>query len=141
VDREDPGIFDHEDPGIFDHEDPGNLDDGAPGISDREDRSNEGGRTRLPVALMDGGLAMARLSALQDRYDEAGDRFSRARTVLDEQRSPATTHDRRHDEALMEARRGEPGDAARTRPLLEAASAPALWGAADRLSLRPATNV
>ena len=35
--------------------------------------------------MMDGRLALARLCALQGRYDEAVEWFARARTVLDEQ--------------------------------------------------------
>jgi hypothetical protein len=73
--------------------------------------------------MMDGRLAMARLCALQHRYDEARDWFARARAVLDEQGARPLRAIVDHDEALMYARRGEPGDAGRARPLLEAALA------------------
>ena len=73
--------------------------------------------------MMDGRLAMARLCALQGRHDEAGDWFAKARTVLDEQGARPLRAIVDYDEALMYARRDEPGDAERARPLLDAALA------------------
>src|SRR5262245_23728236 len=73
--------------------------------------------------MMDGRLAMARLCALQARHDEAVEWFAKARTVLDEQGARPLRAIVDYDEALMYARRGEPGDAERARPLLDAALA------------------
>src|SRR5262249_24683559 len=71
--------------------------------------------------MKDCRLAMARLCALQGRYDEARDWFAQARTVLDEQGARPLRAIVDYDEALMYMRRGEPGDAERARPLLDAA--------------------
>jgi tetratricopeptide (TPR) repeat protein len=71
--------------------------------------------------MMDGRLALARLCALQGRYDEARAWFAKARTVLDEQGARPLRAIVDYDEALMYARRGAPGDPERARPLLDAA--------------------
>ena len=71
--------------------------------------------------MMDGRLALARLCALQQRYDEAAEWFAKARAVLDEQGARPLRAIVDYDEALMYARRGAPGDAERARPLLDAA--------------------
>jgi tetratricopeptide (TPR) repeat protein len=71
--------------------------------------------------MMDGRLALARLCALQHRYDEAVDWFAKARTVLDEQEARPLRAIVDYDEALMYARRGAPGDPERAQPLLDAA--------------------
>ncbi len=71
--------------------------------------------------MMDGRLALARLCALQNRYDEARDWFAKARTVLDEQGARPLRAIVDHDEALMYHRRGEPGDKELAAPLLDAA--------------------
>src|SRR5262245_13698027 len=73
--------------------------------------------------MVDSRLAMARLCALQQRYNEAVDWFAKARTVLDQQGARPLRAIVDFDEALMYARRGEPGDAERARPLLDAALA------------------
>jgi DNA-binding SARP family transcriptional activator len=74
---------------------------------------------RGPMA--DGRLALARLSALQGRHDEALAWFVEARRVLGEQGARPLLAIADYDEALMYVRRGEPGDLARARPLLGAA--------------------
>jgi hypothetical protein len=74
---------------------------------------------RFPMC--DARLALARLCALQDRNDEAVEWFAKARTVLDEQGARPLRAIVDYDEALMYARRDEAGDAARARPLLDAA--------------------
>jgi DNA-binding SARP family transcriptional activator len=66
----------------------------------------------------DARLSLARLCALADRHDEAVSWFAEARRVLDEEGARPLRAITEYDEALMEARRG---DAARARPLLEAA--------------------
>ena len=71
--------------------------------------------------MMDGRLALARLCALQRRYDEAVEWFAKARTVLDEQGARPLRAIVDYDEALMYARRGAAGDPERARPLLDAA--------------------
>ena len=73
--------------------------------------------------MMDGRLALARLCALQQRYDEAMHWFAKARAVLDEQGARPLRAITDYDEALMYARRGAAGDRHRARPLLEAALA------------------
>jgi hypothetical protein len=73
--------------------------------------------------MMDGRLALARLCALQARYDEAVDWFALARVVLDEQEARPLRAIVDYDEALMFARRNARGDRARAVPLLEAALA------------------
>jgi tetratricopeptide (TPR) repeat protein len=93
---------------------------------------------------VDGRLALARLSALQGRHDEALAWFGEARRVLGEQGARPLLAIADYDEALMYVRRGEPGDLARARPLLEAARAqfeaigmPGWIRRADELSQRP----
>jgi tetratricopeptide (TPR) repeat protein len=76
---------------------------------------------RYPMA--DGRLALARLCALQGRYDEAVDWFAKARTVLDEQGAQPLRAIVDYDEGLMYVRRGAVGDGERARPLLESALA------------------
>jgi class 3 adenylate cyclase len=74
---------------------------------------------RFPMA--DGRLALARLCALQDRHDEAVSWFAEARQVLSEQGARPLLAITDYDEALMYVRRAGPGDAERSRPLLDAA--------------------
>jgi class 3 adenylate cyclase len=69
----------------------------------------------------DSRLALARLCGLTDRHDEARSWFAEARRVLSEEESRPMLAIVDYDEALMYARRGEPGDAALARPLLDAA--------------------
>ncbi len=69
----------------------------------------------------DAHLALARLCALQRRYDEAVEWFAKARQVLDEQGARPLRAITDFDEATMYARRGAPGDADRARSLLAAA--------------------
>src|SRR5262249_46306301 len=71
----------------------------------------------------DSRLALARLCALTDRDDEARKWFDEARRVLDEQGARPLRAIVDYDEALMCARRGDPGDRERAVPLLEAALA------------------
>jgi tetratricopeptide (TPR) repeat protein len=72
--------------------------------------------------LQDGRLALARISALTGRYDEASEWFAKARTVLEEdgQRPLRAIVD--YDEALMYARRNSAGDRECALPLLDAAT-------------------
>lgn len=71
--------------------------------------------------MRDGRLALARLCALQGRYEEASDWFAQARTVLDEQGARPLRAIVDYDEALMYHRRGERGDQELAAPLLDAA--------------------
>ncbi len=71
--------------------------------------------------MEDGRLALARLCALQRRYDEAGEWFARARMVLDEQGARPLRAIVDCDEALMYLRRSAAGDVERAAPLLKAA--------------------
>jgi tetratricopeptide (TPR) repeat protein len=71
--------------------------------------------------MRDCRLSIARLCALQGRYDEASDWFSKTRIVLDEQGVRPLRAITDYDEALMYLRRGDAGDANRARPLLESA--------------------
>jgi len=71
----------------------------------------------------DARLSLARLCALQGRFDEAIDWFAKAREVLDEQGARPLRAITDYDEALMYARRGGPGDRERAGPLLERALA------------------
>jgi tetratricopeptide (TPR) repeat protein len=66
--------------------------------------------------MMDARLALARLCALQRRYDEAVDWFGKARTVLDEQGARPLRAIVDYDEALMYVRRGAGGDRERAGP-------------------------
>src|SRR5262249_7790541 len=60
--------------------------------------------------MVDSRLAMARLCALQHRYDEAVDWFAKARAVLDDQGARPLRAIVDYDEALMYARRDAAGD-------------------------------
>ncbi len=79
--------------------------------------------------MRDGRLALARLCALQGRYEEAADWFAKARKVLDEQGARPLRAIVDYDEALMYHRRAEAGDPStslraskeRAAPLLDAA--------------------
>ena len=71
--------------------------------------------------MFDGRMALARLCALSGRFDEAGDWFARARSVLDEQGARPLRAITDYDEALMYARRNATGDRALALPLLDAA--------------------
>ena len=75
----------------------------------------------LRWTMTDGRLSLARLCALQRRYDEASEWFVKARVVLSEQGARPLRAIADYDEALMYLRRGEPGDRARARPLLTVA--------------------
>lgn len=76
-------------------------------------------RADFRFPMMDARLALARLSALDGRPDEARGWFAAARAVLDEQSARPLRAVVDHDEALMHIRRGAP-DAAR--PLVAAAA-------------------
>jgi class 3 adenylate cyclase/tetratricopeptide (TPR) repeat protein len=69
--------------------------------------------------MRDSRLSMARLCALQGRYNEAGEWFAKARTVLDEQGARPLRAIVDFDEALMHQRHGT--DLALAQPLFEAA--------------------
>jgi tetratricopeptide (TPR) repeat protein len=69
----------------------------------------------------DGRLALARLSALGGRYDEAVSWFAQARSVLSEMGALPLLAIVDYDEALMYVRRGQPGDLERAGPPLDAA--------------------
>jgi tetratricopeptide (TPR) repeat protein len=71
--------------------------------------------------MRDSRLSLARLCALQHRYDEAIDWFAKARVVLDEQDARPVRAITDYDEALMYLRRHERGDVERARPLLDVA--------------------
>jgi hypothetical protein len=71
--------------------------------------------------LSDSRLSLARLCALQNRYDEAATWFAKARVVLDEQGARPLRAIADYDEALMYLRRGTPGDDRRAQPFMEAA--------------------
>ena len=81
--------------------------------------------------MFDGRLSLARLSALQGRYDEAVEWFAKARAVLEEQGARPLRATVDYDEALMYHRRGEKGDPStwlraskeQAAPLLDAALA------------------
>jgi class 3 adenylate cyclase/tetratricopeptide (TPR) repeat protein len=66
----------------------------------------------------DARLAMARLCALQARWDDAADWFARARAVLEEQGARPLRAITDLDEALMYIRRQAPGDRERAAKLL-----------------------
>jgi hypothetical protein len=70
---------------------------------------------------VDGRLALARLCALRERWDEAADWFARARIVLDEQGARPLRAIADYDEALMYQRRGAAGDRERALALLDRA--------------------
>jgi tetratricopeptide (TPR) repeat protein len=71
--------------------------------------------------MRDGRTALARLCALQGRYDEASRWFREARTILEEDGARPLRAIVDYDEALMYARRAADGDRQRALPLLEAA--------------------
>jgi DNA-binding CsgD family transcriptional regulator len=71
--------------------------------------------------MRDGRHALAQLSALQGRHDEAIAWFAKARQVLDEQGARPLRAIVDYDEALMYVRRGRRGDRGRATPLVEAA--------------------
>jgi class 3 adenylate cyclase len=71
--------------------------------------------------LADARLALARLCALTGRHDEARSWFADARRVVSEEESLPMLAIVDYDEALMYARRGQPGDANIARPLLDTA--------------------
>jgi len=68
----------------------------------------------------DARLSLARLCTLQERYEEAGEWFARARDVLEEQGASPLRAITDLDEARMLLRRAGPGDAAQARSLLDA---------------------
>jgi class 3 adenylate cyclase/tetratricopeptide (TPR) repeat protein len=72
----------------------------------------------------DARLALARLCALTDRFDEAREWFEKARRVLDEQRARPLRAITDFDEAWMEVRRGREGDRGRALALLDAVHGP-----------------
>ncbi len=69
----------------------------------------------------DGRLAMAWLSALQGRHDEAVDWFAKARVVLDEEGARPLRARTDYEEARMVARRDAPGDRDRALRLIDVA--------------------
>jgi tetratricopeptide (TPR) repeat protein len=73
--------------------------------------------------MVDGRLTLARLCALTGRYDEADSWFAKAREVLTEQGGRPLLAIADYDEALLYARRGEPGDAEAAQTLLQPARA------------------
>ena len=72
--------------------------------------------------MRDGRLSMARLCALQRRYDEASEWFAQARVVLKEQGARPLRAITDYDEALMFLRRADAGDRESARPLLKVAA-------------------
>lgn len=72
---------------------------------------------------VDGRASLARLCALQGRYDEAARWFAEARVVLEEDDARPLRAIVDYDEALMYVRRSEAGDRERALPLLDAALA------------------
>jgi non-specific serine/threonine protein kinase len=71
--------------------------------------------------MVDGRLALARLCAVQGRFNEAAEWFAKARTVLDGQGMRPLRAIADYDEGLMYVRRDAVGDCEHARPLLEAA--------------------
>ena len=71
--------------------------------------------------MLDARHSLACLCALRGSYEEAGEWFAAARTVLEEQASRPLRAITDYDEALMYARRGAAGDRERAQPLLDAA--------------------
>ncbi len=71
--------------------------------------------------LSDGRLSLARLCALQGRYDEASEWLAKARATLDEQGARTLRAICDYDEGLMFQRRGASGDEQRAHPYIEAA--------------------
>jgi tetratricopeptide (TPR) repeat protein len=83
-------------------------------------------RTKLIVPdfrypMRDTRLSIARLCALQGRYDEAHEWFTQARTVLDEQGARPLRAIADFDEALMHQRREDADGYSRARPFLDGA--------------------
>jgi class 3 adenylate cyclase len=70
--------------------------------------------------MTDGRLALAQVSALQGRHEEASRWFAESRRVTEETEHRPMRAIADYDEALMYVRRGAGGDAAHARPLLEA---------------------
>jgi class 3 adenylate cyclase/tetratricopeptide (TPR) repeat protein len=79
-------------------------------------------RPDLRHAMVDGRLGLARLCALTGRQDEAAGWFEDARRVLTPQGEAPLLAIADYDEALMYARRGDPGDQDRARALLDSAT-------------------
>jgi class 3 adenylate cyclase/tetratricopeptide (TPR) repeat protein len=71
--------------------------------------------------MRDGRLSLARLCAVQHRYDEAVDWFAKAREVLDDQGARPLRALTDYDEGVMYIRRASSGDLDRAKPLLESA--------------------
>jgi hypothetical protein len=71
--------------------------------------------------MQDGRLSLARVCALQGRYDEATEWFAAARAVLDEQGARPLRAITDLDEALVYLRRGSSGDRERVGSLLDVA--------------------
>jgi class 3 adenylate cyclase/tetratricopeptide (TPR) repeat protein len=71
--------------------------------------------------MQDARLSLARLCALQRRYEEAVEWFAKARAVLEEQGARPLRVIADFDEAWMYLRRSAPGDQERARVLLDAA--------------------
>jgi hypothetical protein len=71
--------------------------------------------------MVDGRLALGRLCAVGGRNDEARQWWEQAREVLHTQHAATLLALVDHDEALMAARRMQPGDEASIRPGLDAA--------------------
>jgi class 3 adenylate cyclase/tetratricopeptide (TPR) repeat protein len=71
--------------------------------------------------MRDGRLSLARLCAVQNRYDEAIDWFAKARQVLDDQGARPLRALTDYDEAVMYIRRASSGDLDRAKPLLDSA--------------------
>ena len=97
--------------------------------------------------MSDSRLCLARLCALQDRYDEASEWFDKARKFLETHGSRPLRAIADYDEALMYLRRGEAGDPGRARTFLQKAHERfELLGmtgwirAADRLASRYSLN-
>ncbi len=72
--------------------------------------------------MQDARLSLARLCALQGRFQEGVEWFAKARAVLDEQGARPLRALADFDEAWMYLRRGGAGDRERARPLLAVAS-------------------
>jgi hypothetical protein len=71
--------------------------------------------------MQDARLSLARLCALQERYQEGVEWFDKARAVLDEQGARPMRAIVDFDEAWMYLRRSASGDRERARPLVDAA--------------------
>lgn len=71
--------------------------------------------------MQEGRLSLARLCALQGRYEEAAEWFNRARSILDQEGARPLRALADFDEALLYVRRAAEGDRERALPLLSAA--------------------